>query len=58
MIDDYYNIKRIIEIGSVVMEKGEVEVCHIFPYSTVEVFTILLSGMMVECIDLNIFVKT
>ena len=40
------------------MEKGEVEVCLICPYTTVKDFAILLCGMMVEFIDLNIFVKT
>ena len=58
MIDDYHNIKRIIKIGWVDMEKGEVEVCLICPYTTVEEFTTVLCGMMVEFIDLNIFVKT
>ena len=40
------------------MEKCEVEVCLIFPYSSVEEFTTVLCGMMIESIDLNIFVKT
>ena len=56
MIDDHYNIKRIIKIGSVVMEKGQVEVMRNRLIPLVEDFTILLYGVVVDIIVENNFV--